>query len=110
MALNIVGSAASASCLGHDNCSFIQVILAGQKSIHNLSYYDQGRITCVVVYIFQTNIYRLLGCIRQDLNVDSHALECRCKKIEMDRRHLRCKNCIVLLHLLGKFYSVDGTA
>ena len=49
---DIVGSTAAASGLADDNSQMVGVIIAGQNSVHDLTHYDERRVTCIIVYIF----------------------------------------------------------
>ena len=49
---DVIGSTAASAGLGNDDGCLIQVLFTGGKSSHNLSHHDQGRVACVIVYIF----------------------------------------------------------
>ena len=49
---HIVGGPAPASCLGHDDGGFVQVIFSGQQRFHNLAYHQKGGIAGVIIDIF----------------------------------------------------------
>ena len=49
---DVVGGAAAASGLAHEDGRVVEIILSGQQGIHDLSDDDQGRVAGVIVYIF----------------------------------------------------------
>ena len=105
----IVGGTAAAACLRHDDCSFVQVIFAGKKSIHDLSHNHQGRIAGIVVYIFKTHINSMLVVVGEDFQVIAGCFKSSLKDSEVEWRHLRAENGVLLTHLLGKGYLLDGS-
>jgi hypothetical protein len=105
---DVVRGTASAACLGHDDSNFVQVIFTGKKSIHDLSYNDQRRITCVIIYIFQSHIHCVPVVIVQYFEMVSACLKSGLHDLEMDRRHLRAEDGIFFAHFLGKRYLCDG--
>ena len=104
----IVGSTAASACLGHDDSNLVDIIFAGQKGIHDLAYYHKGRIAGIVVYIFQSNIYRMAVVIGKYFKVIAAGLKGSGEHIKVDRRHLRTEDRIVLPHLFGKGYFINS--
>ncbi|GFI50999.1 hypothetical protein IMSAGC020_02209 [Lachnospiraceae bacterium] len=105
---DIVGSTASAAGLADDHGDLAGIIPPGQDGVHDLSHHHQRRIAGVVVDIFKSHVHGLLVVVRQDLDVVSGRFKGRLQQIEMDRRHLRAEDGVILAHLFGKRNLRDG--
>ena len=101
---DIIGCPAAASCLGNDDSRFVQVVFTGSKGGHDLSHNDEGRVAGVIVYVFQPCIHCLFAHLRQHIHVVAAMAEYRRQKVEMNRRHLRYQDRIILAHFFGKFH------
>ena len=64
---DIVGGTAAAAGLAHHDCDLIQIVSAGMQRLHNLSHDNEGRITGVIVYIFQSHVHGMFVVVRQYL-------------------------------------------
>jgi len=101
---NIVGGTASATGLTDDNGCLVQVIFSWKQGIHDLSDYDQRRITGIIIYIFQSHVDCLFVVIRKYFNLISCCTECRLKKFKVNRWHLWAEDGISLPHFFCKRY------
>ena len=82
---DVVRSTAAAAGLAHDDSHFVQVILAGEQRLHNLSDYHQRRIAGIVVDVFQSDIDRLFVVVRKHFQIVSGCVERRLQNREVDR-------------------------
>ena len=73
----IVGSTTAAACLGHDDGCLIQIIFTGKQCFHDLTDYQQGRIAGIVIYIFQSNVHRVLIVVIKNYEIVAAGIECR---------------------------------
>ena len=99
---DIIGSAASSSCLSNDNCHFVKIVFSGKKCFHNLSNNDERRVAGIVIYIFQAYINCLFVVVRENLKPISGSSKGSFEHFKMNRRHLRTKNSMCRLHFLCK--------
>ena len=99
---DVVGSAAAAACLRHNDRGPVQVVFAGAECLHDLSHDKEGRVAGVIVDIFEAVVHRLAVVVGQDHEIISAGVDGRFEKIEVDRRHLRSEDRIVLAHVLRK--------
>ena len=81
----------------------IQIVFAGQKCLHNLSYNHQGRVAGVVIDVFQTDIDSLFIIVWQYFQLVSGSVESWLQDIKVDRRHLRTQYGVGLPHFFGKY-------
>ena len=105
---DIVRCTASATGLAHDNSGLVQVIFAGQQSLHDLSDYQQGRIAGIVVNVFQTYIHGVFVVIVQYDKIVTAGIERRLQDLKVDRGHLRTDDGVVLTHFFGKRYLLNS--
>ena len=82
---DVVRSTAAAAGLAHDDSHFVQVILAGEQRLHNLSDYHQRRIAGIIVDVFQSDINRLFVVVRKHFQIVSGCVERRLQNREVDR-------------------------
>ena len=78
------------------------------KCVHDLSDHDQGRITGVIIHIFQSHIHSMFIVVPQYLKVIAAGIEGRLQQIKMDRRHLRAEDRVVFPHLFREGNLLDG--
>ena len=108
---DIVGGAASAAGLRHNDRCPVEVIFSALQRVHDLADDKKGRVAGVVVYIFQSHVHGLVIVVRQDHDVVAAALRGGLNEIEMDRRHLRAEDRIAFpSHLFRKGRLCDGGA
>ena len=105
---DIIGCPASASCLGHNNCGFIQVIFTGKESLHNLPYNQKGRVAGIIIDIFQSHIHGVFIIVIQYNKVIAAGIKGRLQDFKMDRRHLGTDNGIILPHFFCEGYLFNG--
>ena len=85
----IVCRPAAAPCLGNQKSRFVKVVFSRFQRLHKLTYDNDGRITGVVIDIFETVIDRIPIIRRQYLETIAAVVEGLGNKIKMNRRHLR---------------------
>ena len=107
---DIVGRTAAASGLGDNHCQMVCIIFSGENRVHDLPDDHQGWIAGVVVDIFQSYIDCVFIIIWKNFNLIAGCAEGRFNQVEVNRRHLRAEDRILLLHLFRKRYFPDRGA
>ena len=82
---DVVGCAAAAAGLADNDCQVVCVIISGQDSVHDLSDNNEGRIACIVVYIFQAHVNCLFVVVRKHFDLVSGSFEGRLQKLKVNR-------------------------
>ena len=104
---DVIGGAASPSCLTHNNSCFVQIVFAGQKCFHDLSYDNQRRVTCVIINIFQSCVHSMLIVIGQYFQMITATVDSSLHQFEMDWRHLGTEDRIIFSHFFRKRNFLD---
>ncbi len=100
---DVVGCAAAAAGLRHDDSGFVQVIFAGGECLHDLAYHEEGRVARVVVHIFQTVVDGRVVVVAHQNEVVAAGPCRRLNQVKVDGRHLRAQDGVAFLeHLLGE--------
>ena len=84
----------------------IQIILSGQQSVHNLTDDDQGWVAGIIIYILESHVDGAAVVILENFNLVSKGADSWLQQVEVNGRHLRAEDCVILFHGLGKDSSV----
>ena len=105
--VNVIGGTAPAACLGNNQSGVVQIIASGAQGVQKLANDQQGRITGVVMYIFQSQFRYMASAVLQQFTVVSLSPHGRRQNAKMDRCHVRNQNGVGLFHLRCKFRIVQ---
>ena len=100
--VDIVGRTAAAAGLGDQQGGVIDIILAAFQGFHELSHDQQGRVTGVVVDVFQTFLHHGAGGGFQQHYMIPELFQNADEQVEVNGEHIGCKNGIGLFHFRCK--------
>ena len=98
----VVGSPASAACLHHHKGSLVRVELAAFECIYELPYYQQSRVTGVIVGVAQPLVYYPPACGGEEFHLVAVVVEHLFQQTEMDGKHIGDEYGVFLAHFLCK--------
>ncbi len=99
---DVVCGAAASSRLSYHKAHVVQVVLSALQGRNHLPRNKDGRIAGIVVHVFETDLHRLRIHGIENHEVETRILERFLQKPEVDGTHLRSKDCVLCLHLLGE--------
>ena len=85
---DVVGRAAAAAGLTHEDSRVVQVIFTRQQGVHDLSDDNEGRVTGVVIYILESHVHGVAVVVLQYFNLISKGADSRLQQVKMNGRHL----------------------
>ena len=105
---HIVGGAAAASGLGHDNRCFVKVVSAGEQCFHDLPHHQKGGVAGVIVDILQPHVHGVTVIVVKDDEMITAGIEGRLQDFKVDGGHLRADDGVFSPHFLGEGHFLDG--
>ena len=100
--MNVVGSAAAAAGLAHDQRSFGKVVVSAVQCVDHLSDDHQGGVAGVVMDKFQPLFDDRVGAVLQNLHMISRAGHQLLDEGKMDRQHHWYQDGVGIPHLPGE--------
>ena len=99
---DIVGRSARSARLRDDERGLVRVVLAAEQLFDEPAHGDYGGVACVVVDVFQADVYRRFGVLH-DFHVEAEGLERGLVETHVERGEVgRDYRVTVFLHLLGE--------
>ena len=102
--IDIVGGAAAAARLGHQQRDLVEIIAPRLERVDHLTGQKQSGITGVVVDVLESRLADIAVGIFEEIHLISFGTQDVRDKAEMDRQHRRNDDGVVLLHLFGEFH------